>query len=154
MVFGAIALLIIVADQFSKTWIRTNLTPGESLFDKGFFRIIHIQNTGAAFGLFQDHTQTIIIVAFVGIIVILLLLFLLRSRWSFMDSMLVRSGIGLVVGGTIGNQIDRVRLGHVTDFIDFKVWPAFNVADASANVGIAIIVIYLIFLYRPLKHQE
>jgi len=121
IVFGCIVLLVVLADQLSKTWIRANLDRGESLFDTGF--------------LFKDHSQTLLIVSIIGIIAILLLVFVLRSRWPFLDSMLVISAIGLVMGGTIGNQIDRIRLGHVTDFIDFKVWPAWNVADAAVTVG-------------------
>ena len=154
VVFGCVGLLVILADQLSKWWIRDNLATGQSLFDAGFFRIVHVHNTGAAFGIFRDHSLTLIIVDFVGIAVILLLVFVWRSRWSFLDSMLVRSAIGLVLGGTIGNLIDRLRLGHVTDFIDFKVWPAFNVADSAVTIGVIIIAYRIICLAQPAKHQE
>ena len=87
--------------------------------------------------------------------VILLLVFVLHSRWSFADSMLVRASIGLVIGGTIGNLIDRLfNEGRVTDFIDFRVWPAFNVADASAVVGVIIVAISILFLTQKVKNQE
>jgi len=155
VVFGCVALLVIFADQLSKTWIRANLDLGQSLFDMGFFRIIHIYNTGASFGMFKDHSLTFTIVAIIGIIVILLLVFVLSSRWSFLDNMLVISGIGFVLGGTAGNLIDRLfHEGRVTDFIDFKVWPAFNVADASVIVGVIIIAYCLLFLYKPDEQQE
>jgi len=154
IVFGCIVLLVVLADQLSKTWIRANLDRGESLFDTGFLRFIHIQNTGAIFGIFKDHSQTLLIVSIIGIIAILLLVFVLRSRWPFLDSMLVISAIGLVMGGTIGNQIDRIRLGHVTDFIDFKVWPAWNVADAAVTVGSIILAYCIIFFAFPARHQE
>jgi len=68
--------------------------------------------------------------------------------------MLVMSAIGLVLGGTIGNLIDRLHLGYVTDFIDFKVWPVFNVADMSTTIGVIIIAYCLIFLAQSTKHQE
>jgi signal peptidase II len=152
VVFGCIGLLIIVADQISKTWIRANLAMGQSLFDTGFLRFVHIQNTGAAFGIFRDYTLTLTIVDFVGIVVILLLVFVLRSRWSFLDSMLVNSAIGLVLGGTVGNLIDRLRLGHVTDFIDFKVWPAFNIADSAVFIGVIIIAGCLLRSTQLAKH--
>lgn len=152
--FGCIGLLVIVADQLSKIWITANLARGESLSDTGFFQIVHVQNTGAIFGIFKDHTLTIIILGSLGIVVILLLVFILRGRWSFLNSTLVMSGIALVMGGTIGNQIDRLRLGHVTDFLDFKVWPAFNVADSAITVGVIIIAGCIIFLYKPARHQE
>ncbi len=154
MVFGCVALLVIAADQLSKTWIKTNLALGQSLIDTGFFRIIHIRNTGAAFGIFQDHTQILIIVVFFEIVAILLLVFFLHNRLVSLDSMLVRLSLGLVLGGAIGNQIDRLYLGYVTDFIDFKVWPAFNIADSSAVVGTIIIAYYIIFLAQRVKHQE
>jgi signal peptidase II len=154
VVFGCIGLLVILADQLSKTWIKANLDRGQSLFDAGFFQVVHVHNTGAAFGIFQDHTLTLTIIDFVGIAVILLLVFVFHSRWSFFDSMLVMSAIGLVLGGTIGNLIDRLRLGYVTDFVDFKVWPVFNIADASLTVGVIIIAYRIICLAQPTKHRE
>ena len=154
VVFGCVAVLVIIADQLSKTWIRTNLDIGQILFDTGLFQIVHVYNTGAAFGIFKDHSFTLTIVAFVGIIVILLLVFVLHSRWYFIDSPLVASAIGLVLGGTVGNLIDRLRLGHVTDFIDFKFWPAFNVADAAVTVGVIIIAYRIICLAQPAKGQK
>ncbi len=154
VVFGCIGLLVILADQFSKTWIRANLARGQSILDTGFFQLIHIQNTGAAFGIFQNHTLALIIVDFIGIAVILYLVFVLSRRWSFFDSMLVMSAIGMVIGGTIGNLIDRIRLGYVTDFINFKVWPVFNIADAATTVGVIIIAYCIIFLAGLTKRRE
>lgn len=154
VVFGGIVLLVVLADQLTKTWIRGNLAFGQSLVDMGFFRIIRIHNTGAAFGIFRGHSFAITVVDIIGIIVILALVFLLRSRWSFYDSMLVRAGMGLVMGGTLGNLIDRLRLGQVTDFLDFKVWPVFNFADSSTVVGAIIIAFCLIFLTKTARYQE
>jgi signal peptidase II len=153
-VFGGIGLLVILADQLSKTWVRTSLDQGQSVFDIGFFQITHVQNSGAAFGIFRDHTLALIFVAFFGIIVILLLIFILRRHYPFLDNMWIISAIGLAIGGMVGNQIDRLRLGHVTDFLDFKVWPAFNVADASLIVGVIILAVCIILLAKPFKQQE
>jgi signal peptidase II len=146
VVFGSIALIVVIADQFTKSWIRTNLAMGEVLVDKGFVQIVHVQNTGASFGIFKGHTPIIIAAVFLEMILILSIVYLFRSRLSFLDSMLMRVGAGLIFGGAIGNQVDRLLLGHVTDFIDFKVWPAFNVADASAVVGVIIVAYCIIFL--------
>jgi len=154
VVFGSIVLLVVIADQLSKWWIKTNLAVGQSLFDAGLFQIIHVRNTGAAFGLFKHHTSAIISVVFIEILVILLIVYMLRNRLSFLDSMLMRVGMGLVMGGAIGNQIDRLRLGSVTDFIDFKVWPAFNAADSSAVVGSIIIALCIIFLAKSAINRE
>ena len=154
VVFGGVVLLVVLADQLTKAWIRANLAYGQSIHDIGFFRFLHVQNTGASFGLFQEHSVTLAVIDVVGIVVILVLTILLRSRWSFYDSMLVRVGIAMVMAGTIGNLIDRLRLGHVTDFLDFKVWPVFNIADSSAVVGTIIIAVCLIFLMKSVEQKE
>jgi len=104
VVFGCVALIILVADQLSKTWIRANLAPGESLLDTGLFRIIHIQNSGAAFGILKDYTQVLIVVAFIGIAVILLYVFYLQRRWHILDNMFVMGALGLVLGAVWGRS--------------------------------------------------
>jgi signal peptidase II len=149
LIFAAIALLVVAADQLSKWWITSNLALGETLADFGFFRIIRVQNTGAAFGIFQGHPLIFTIIDFVGIAVILALVLLFSRRWPVLDRMWVRSGLGLVLGGTVGNLIDRLRVGQVTDFFDFKIWPTFNVADASLTVGVIILIFCIIFISKP-----
>ena len=144
VVFFLIGLCVVWADQLSKWWIKTALLRGQSLFELGFFRITHTRNTGAAFGLFQDHTFVLAIVSAVGAIVILFCAFFLPRYLPFLGSMLGRVSLGLVFGGTIGNLIDRFFFGSVTDFIDFSFWPAFNIADAAVTIG-AIILAYSIF---------
>lgn len=152
--FAAIALFVVLADQLSKWWIQANLTVGQVSFDAGFFQIIHVQNTGAAFGIFKEHTSAIIVLVFIEIAILLLIAFLLRNRLSFIDGKLLRVGLGLIMGGAIGNQIDRLRMGYVTDFLDFKVWPAFNVADSSAVVGAIIVAFAILFLAKSAGHRE
>jgi len=154
LVLLLIGLLVIFADQVSKVWIRANLLRGQELFDTGFFQIIHAQNTGAAFGIFQNQSLALTIVAFIGIIVILLCAFLFYRHWPFIGSMLAKSALGLILGGTVGNLIDRLRRGYVTDFIDFKVWPAFNVADAAVTIGVIIFVCYILYLAIIEKHSD
>jgi signal peptidase II len=154
VVFAGIALLVVVTDQLSKWWIVSNLALGEVLADFGFFQVIRVQNTGAAFGIFKGHSLVFTIIDFVGIAVLLVLVLFLSRRWLFFDNMWVRSGIGLILGGTIGNLIDRLRLGQVTDYLDFKVWPAFNVADASITVGVIILIFCILFLYKTLENRS
>lgn len=154
VVFGCVALLVIVIDQLVKVWIKTSLSLGQSIIDWDYFRIVHVQNTGAAFGIFKDHTSAIIVVVFIEIVLILVCIYFLRRCLAFLDNMLLRVGAGMVMGGAIGNQIDRLRMGYVTDFLDFRVWPAFNVADASAVAGSIIIAVSILFLTKTLKHQE
>jgi signal peptidase II len=146
LVFVAVALLVIIADQLAKLWINIHLQPGQTLWDIGFLRIIHVLNTGAAFGIFKNGTTFLIIVDFIGIAVILFLVFGMRRQWPFIDKLPVLISIGLILGGTIGNLIDRIRVGQVTDFIDFKIWPVWNVSDASVTVGTIILAYCLIFL--------
>jgi signal peptidase II len=148
IVFAGIALLVVAADQLSKWWITAHLAMGESLVDFGFFRIMRIQNTGAAFGIFQGHPLVFTVIDFIGIVVFLVLVLVMRRRWPFLDRMWVRSGIALILGGTVGNLIDRLRFGNVTDFFDFKIWPTFNVADACITVGIIILIFSVVFLSK------
>ena len=150
VVFFLTALLVAVADQLSKMWIRSNLDVEELLFELGFFRLTYIQNTGAAFGLFQGHSFALTIVAFVGIVVLLLYALLIYRRFPILDNRLGKSALGLVLGGTVGNLIDRLHFGYVTDFIDVGVWPAFNIADSAIVVG----VIILAYSVRSLVRAE
>jgi signal peptidase II len=154
LIFADIVLLIIIADQLSKFWIIRHLRVGEVLWDAGLFQIIRVQNSGAAFGIFRGHTPALIAIDFIGIIVILYLVLVLRHRWPFVSKMPVLVSIGLIMGGLIGNLIDRLRLGYVTDFIDFKIWPVWNVADASTVVGTIILAGCLIFLAGRTQTKE
>ena len=152
VVFFLIGILIVIADQLSKNWIRINLLRGQSLFDIGFFRIIHVSNTGAAFGLFQDQSLALTIIAVVGVVVILVCALFLSRSLPFLNSMSGKSVLGLILGGTVGNLIDRLRFGHVTDFIDFGFWPAFNVADSAVTVGVIIIAYFILRSYTAAKN--
>ncbi len=148
IIFFVIAILVIVADQLSKVWIRSNLAPNESLCEIGFFSIVNIRNTGAAFGLFRGFTFVLTIISFVGAIFILVYNFYFYRRYPLLNNRLSRIALGLILGGTVGNLIDRLRFGYVTDFIDFQYWPAFNVADSSVTIGVIIFICSLLFLTR------
>jgi len=138
----------VFADQISKTWVRTNLARGQSLFDIGFLRITHVHNTGAAFGLFQDQSLALTIVAFIGVTVLLLYTIFSHRLLPFLNNMLGKSALGLVLGGTVGNLIDRLRSGYVTDFIDFGFWPVFNIADSAVTIGVIIFACSILRLAR------
>ncbi len=151
-VFLITALLVVVADQLSKLWIRSNLALGESIPETGFLRLTHIQNTGAAFGLFQGNSLTLAIIAIIGSVVILFLVFFMYRRFHILSTLLGKLSLGLILGGTLGNLIDRLRYGgYVTDFIDFSFWPAFNIADSSVVVGSFFLAYSLI---RFARHSE
>jgi len=146
VVFSLFGVLIIVADQLSKAWIRDHLSEGWSLFESGFFRIVHVQNTGAAFGLLPDQSLVLTIVGLIITTVILAYVLVLYRYFPWLNSMLGKSALGLIIGGSLGNLIDRIRFGYVTDFIDFDYWAAFNVADSAVTVGSILLAYILIRL--------
>lgn len=129
-----VAAAAIVADQVTKQVIGRTLALGESVDIVGPFSIHHVQNSGIAFGLFASRTAFVIAVTAVA--VGLMLWFFARSGRRHP---VLPVALGLVLGGSIANLIDRVRLGHVTDFLDLVAWPAFNLADTFIVVGVAIL---------------
>ena len=138
--FFLIALLIIALDQVSKFFIKANMTPGQSIPGEGFFRITYSTNEGMVFGLFANQTFLITLTAIVGIAAIII-----YSRYPIFNQVLVRVALGLMLGGAVGNLIDRIRLGEVIDFIDVGAWPVFNLADSAVVVGVVLIIYYFLF---------
>jgi len=135
--------LVVALDQLSKLWIRTNLTPGESLPQTGFLRLTYVTNTGSAFGLLANQTFLLIAIT-IACVLIILLFFRFISQASVLSS----TALGLILGGATGNLIDRLRLGYVTDFVDVRLWgnfhwPAFNLADTAIVVGIITLIYFL-----------
>ncbi len=146
LVLFIVPLLVIVADQLTKNlWIRT-YPEGHLIYKLGFIRIVHVQNTGSAFGIFQDQSFILTIVAIVGVTVILSILLFLRSRFQFLRTMPNLIGLSLMLAGSTGNLIDRLTVGHVTDFLDVGFWPVFNIADSSLVIGEIIIAYSLLRL--------
>ena len=151
--FFLTVLLVLVADQLSKLWISSNLLVGQSLFEVGIFQIVRVPpNTGAAFGLFQDQSFALTIVAILSIALLLFYALFIYRRYPFLNSLLGRVALGLILGGTIGNLIDRLRFGGVTDFISIGIWPAFNLADSAIVVGVILFAYSLLPLARAGKH--
>lgn len=108
------------------------------------FSIAHVQNTGAVFGIFTNQAFLLTIIAIVGLVVILLF-----SRYLPQSNILSTIALGLLFGGAVGNLIDRIRFGYVTDFILFRLWgdfywPAYNVADSAISVGVIVLIIFLL----------
>ncbi len=138
-----LAVFIFLADQFSKYLVRELLMLGESFPREGFLRITHTFNTGSIFGLFQGQNTPLILVSFVGVAVLILL-----YRTQRYPTGLLRLSLGLQLGGAFGNLVDRVRLGHVTDWADVGPWPVFNVADASIVTGLVLLAWLFIMAER------
>lgn len=150
MVFLLTALLVAGADQASKLWIRS-FSEGQTIFQAGFFRIVYATNTGAAFGILQDQSFLLTVVAFTGIFLILLLALFFSRRLPFLAATPDKIALGLILGGTIGNLTDRLRFGHVTDFISVSIWPTFNVADSAVSIGVILFTYLFLFSARARK---
>ena len=134
LVLIQLAVLVFLIDQLTKFVVRAFLPLDQSFPAEGLFRITSSYNTGSAFGMLQGQNTPLILVSFVGI-TILLLIYRSQPR----PTNLMRLSLGLQMGGAAGNLLDRLRLGHVTDFIDIGVWPVFNLADASIVTGLALL---------------
>ncbi len=142
LLFWGAAATVIALDQITKAVIRSSLERGESWPDPDWpVRIRYVTNTGAAFGILQDQTAFLVVMAFIGLAAIYL-----YYRYPPFEHGVVPIAIGMMLGGASGNLIDRIRLGRVTDFIDFRFWPAFNVADSSISIGIGVILIGYVLL--------
>lgn len=153
-VFLLIAIAVVATDQLSKLWIRLNLIIGQSIPETGYPRITHVRNSGAAFGMFQDQTHALIVIATIGAILILVFAFTFYRKAPFSDGWLGKISLAFILGGTVGNLIDRVRLGYVTDFIDWGWWPSFNIADSSVVFGTCLFALSLILLAKSEKQNS
>ena len=147
VVFVITAAVIITADQLSKSCIR-NYTGEFPIFEIGIFRIIDVQNTGSSFGLFPGQNFILTIVAFVGIVLVIGLGTVISVRYPLLDTWYTKMVLGLILGGTIGNLIDRLARGYVTDFIDLGPWPTFNVADSSMVCGVILLALFILVSKR------
>ena len=146
------ALAILVADQLTKALVVANLAIGEKAPLLGdLVQVWHAQNRGAAFSLFQGGTVVFLIVSVLSIGMVAYFHRSLRDRSPWLHIVL-----GVVLGGTLGNFIDRLRQGYVTDWLSIGIgdtrWPTFNVADSSVVIGIGILVVYL-FLTNPDRRE-
>ena len=130
----AVAAGAIAADQLTKQVVGRTLAVGERVDLFGPFSIHHVENSGIAFGLFASRTSFVI--AITALAVGMMVWFFARSAKRHP---ILPVGLGLVLGGSIANLVDRVRLGRVTDFLDFDAWPAFNLADTFIVVGVAVL---------------
>lgn len=150
--FWGAAAAVVALDQTTKAAVRASLDRGEAWPDGWPVQIRYVTNTGAAFGILQDQTVFLMAMTLAGLAAIYL-----YYRHPPFDHHIVPVAIGMMLGGAAGNLIDRIRLGQVTDFIDFPMWPAFNVADSSISIAIIVIVLGYVFLApkpAPAAHED
>ena len=139
LLFLGLAAAWVALDQVTKVILRESLSPGEHWEVASFYRFSHITNDGAAFGLFGGSGIWLAVLPLIAIVAIAVFyLFPAVDHWA------TRLGLALILGGAIGNWLDRLYQGEVTDFINFNEFPAFNVADIGINLGIGAILIYLV----------
>jgi signal peptidase II len=143
----AVAGIVIILDQLTKEWVRTNIPKYSSLIPipalGEYFVFEHVDNYGAAFGILQNQG-----LLFVAIAVVVAIAILVYVRYLPIEQRLVRLLLGLQLGGALGNLIDRINQGYVTDFIKMGVpgvyyWPNYNIADSSIVVGVIALGIYI-----------
>lgn len=150
-----IAAVIVLLDQWTKWLVRSNIPAGESwlpeslLWLSPYARIVHWYNRGAAFGMFQQGNMVFTVLAFIVIAAILYYYpQISKADWP------LRLALSMQLGGAIGNLIDRIRIGHVTDFISIGSFPVFNVADSSITVGCAVLLLGVWLQERAAKQAK
>ncbi|MBC8207201.1 MAG: signal peptidase II [Kiritimatiellales bacterium] len=150
-----LCLIVVLLDQFTKVWVRSSFVcGGESLeVIPGFFNLVYVRNPGAAWGMLGG--QQVILIALSVVVFILLAVFHRRVLNPTLDH---RIALGLMLGGVLGNMIDRIKLGWVTDFLDFHIgthhWPSFNVADSAICIAVGIYLLSSLWhKSHPLKNS-
>ena len=138
----------VAADQSTKHLVSSKLELGDEVRLTGPFSLHHVENSGIAFGLFSGATP--IVIALTAVAVLWMLTFFARSGARHP---ILPGGLGRVLGGSLSNLVDRVRLGHVTDFLDIRFWPAFNLADTFIVVGVVTLLAALIAADREPRRR-
>lgn len=144
------ALAVILIDQGSKLWVAETINRFESIrVIDGFFNIVNVRNRGMVFGLMNrpDIGPGFYVLVFTTILAVLLIVYWFFRLKDEGGRFLI--GLSLILGGAVGNLIDRLRLREVIDFLDFHIgayhWPSFNIADSSITVGAIWLAVYILF---------
>lgn len=136
-IIWVVAALTFLLDQSSKFLVSRSLKLNESLaVIKNTFHITLVHNTGAAFGIFKEQKLFFIIIAVLAVSTIAIYIRKAKKAFFLRDA-----ALALILGGALGNLADRLRLGYVIDFLDFRIWPVFNVADSAVTIGAIMLVI-------------
>ncbi|MBI3032022.1 signal peptidase II [Candidatus Woesearchaeota archaeon] len=130
--YGLLIIGIFILDQLTKFIIRSTFSIGETRF----WILTYIQNTGAAFGMLQEKVYLLSWISLIALGILVYLFTIVENHFKL--------PLALILGGTIGNGVDRFLFHYVVDFIDFRVWPAFNIADSAITIGGVMIFWYLL----------
>jgi signal peptidase II len=142
MYFWVLAILAIVFDQTTKYFAATSLADNNFVVIPKILDFIYVQNKGAAFGILQNGKWLFLLA--IPVVCIFLIYLHLKEK----NNIFLGVSFALIIGGAIGNYIDRIRVGYVIDFIDFKIWPVFNFADSCIVIGAALYIIYSFFMNK------
>ncbi|WP_084280947.1 signal peptidase II [Alkaliphilus transvaalensis] len=149
MISAIIIISVIILDLITKYWAINQLQPVGSIpVIENIFHLTYVENRGAAFGMLQN--QRLFFIIMTTAITLGVIIFILKNKNMHL---LLKIGLSLVVGGAIGNLIDRIRYGYVVDLFDFRIWPVFNIADCGVVVG-ALLISYIILKYDSIKPEE
>jgi signal peptidase II len=157
MRFYAIALVVILLDQASKLFIQATIPLGHGIpIIPGIFAIVHVLNPGAAFGLLAGRSASFRNPFFIGISLLAVGFILFYRHRELKGHSLASFALSLILGGAIGNLVDRLRIGMVIDFLDVHYyqyhWPAFNVADSCITIGVSLMMLELVLGERRARH--
>ncbi|GAF85946.1 unnamed protein product [marine sediment metagenome] len=128
----ATSFLVLILDQLTKYFLKN-----KTFIITDFLKISYVENTGAAFGILKGFNLLFIIVAFLVIFLIFKYYKEIKKEKAY-----VHLAVGFLLGGVLGNLIDRLFMGYVRDFIDFSFWPTFNVADTFSTIAVFILIFY------------
>lgn len=136
-----LSICIVILDQVIKFMVAHEMFPGMSFpVIQDIFHITFVLNPGAAFGILAHQRSFFIVMG-----IAMLILGILFSRYIRRQCVSFRYGTALLLGGALGNLIDRIRFGHVIDFFDFRIWPVFNIADIAIVLGVGAIIYAILF---------
>ena len=150
----AIALSVVALDQATKFTVVHSMRLGQSIpLVPGFFNLSYVLNPGAAFGILASHSPSFRSPFFVGVSLLAIgLIVYYYHRYLHEPTRLPGAALGLILGGAVGNLIDRLRVGMVIDFLDVHLsgyhWPAFNVADAAISIGVGLMLLRMVREWR------
>jgi signal peptidase II len=142
--YVVISLVVLALDAWTKWLVSTHISPHESIpLIPNLFELVHVRNSGAAFGIgANSQSQLVPLLLNAGALVVFVVVVIYAIRTAVTDRVL-QTGLHLILGGAIGNLVDRFRLGYVVDFLDVFIrdhhWPAFNIADSAICLGIALL---------------
>ena len=130
-----VASLVFILDRITKMAVTSTMSYGQSIkILPKIFHVTFVLNNGTAFGLFKGANVALAILS--ALVIMLISFYVLKNRAPGFANPLT---LGLILGGALGNLFDRVRFGYIIDFIDFRVWPVFNVADSAITIGMAVL---------------